>query len=97
LALAQSGTSVFAAGLTFSGPADQNSQIASTAEPPGCQTPDCTYPVSDALINLVVPPYTFNDPCTALTYAGTYTRSIPSTSSRTSQHSARRRGSRCRC
>ena len=31
LALAQSGTSVFAAGLTFSGPADQNAQIASTA------------------------------------------------------------------
>jgi predicted alpha/beta-fold hydrolase len=72
LALAQTGTAVFAAGLTFSGPADQNSQIASTAEPPGCATPNCTYPVTGALINLVVPPYTFNDPCTALTYAGTY-------------------------
>ena len=72
LALAQTGTTVFAAGLTFSGPADQNAQIYSTAEPAGCETPNCSYPVTGALINLVVPPYTFIDPCTALPYAGTY-------------------------
>src|SRR6188474_721665 len=33
---------VFRAGLTFSGPADQNTQIYSTAAPPGCSTPLCT-------------------------------------------------------
>ena len=72
LALAQTGTTVFDAGLTFSGPADQNAQIYSTAVPADCETPNCSYPVTGALINLVVPPYTFNDPCTALAYAGTY-------------------------
>jgi predicted alpha/beta-fold hydrolase len=72
LALAQTGTTVFAAGLTFSGPADQNAQISSTAEPAGCETPNCSYPVTGALITLVVPPYTFSDPCVVLTYAATY-------------------------
>jgi len=72
LALAQTGTLVFDAGLTFSGPADQNAQIYSTAVPAGCQTPDCSYPATGALITLVVPPYTFTDPCGALVYAGTY-------------------------
>jgi dienelactone hydrolase len=61
---------VFAAGLTFSGPADQNSQIDSTAEPPGCTT-DCTYPATDALVSLVVPPYTYTDPCSVLADAAT--------------------------
>jgi predicted alpha/beta-fold hydrolase len=72
LALAQTGNSVFAAGLTFSGPADQDTQVYSTAVPPDCQTPDCTYPATDALITLVVPPYSYTDPCTPLDYAGTY-------------------------
>jgi predicted alpha/beta-fold hydrolase len=54
---------VFDAGLTFSAPADQNTQIYSTAQPPNCFTPACTYPASGALIQLVVPPYTYNDPC----------------------------------
>ncbi len=72
LALAQSGASVFAAGLTFSGPADQDTQIYSTASPPGCETPACTYPVTDALVALVVPPYNYDDPCAVLGYAGSY-------------------------
>ena len=72
LALAQTGTTVFDAALTFSGPADQNAQIYSTAEPPGCQTPNCSYPATGALILLVVPPYSFSDPCSVLAYAGTY-------------------------
>jgi predicted alpha/beta-fold hydrolase len=72
LALAQTGTTVFDAGLTFSGPADQNAQIASTAVPAGCETPNCSYPSTGALVLLVVPPYTFSDPCSALAYAGTY-------------------------
>jgi predicted alpha/beta-fold hydrolase len=72
LALAQSQGSVFAAGLTFSGPADQDTQIYSTAVPSNCQTPDCTYPATDALIALVVPPYNYGDPCTVLDYAGSY-------------------------
>lgn len=55
LALAQDSTHVFRAGLTFSAPADQDTQIYSTAEPPGCQTPACTYPATDALVSLVVP------------------------------------------
>mgnify|MGYP003693853397 CR=1 FL=1 len=49
---------VFSAGLQWSGPADQNTQIYSTAVPPACQTPACTRPATDALIAVVVPPYT---------------------------------------
>ncbi|HEV8437480.1 MAG TPA: hypothetical protein VGT40_05250 [Methylomirabilota bacterium] len=60
------GHAVFSAGLQFSAPADQNTQIYSTAEPPGCQSPFCTYPATDALIALVVPPYTNTDICTLL-------------------------------
>lgn len=69
LAMAQDTTHVFAAGLTFSGPADQDTQIYSTAQPPGCQTPACTYPASDALVALVVPNQT--TVCGALSAAGT--------------------------
>jgi hypothetical protein len=39
---------VFSAGITFSGPADQNAQIYSTAAQPGCAPPNCTYPATDA-------------------------------------------------
>ena len=60
------GRRVFAAGLTFSGPADQNAQIYSTAAPPFC-----TYPATQALALLVVPPYSTGDPCKILTTAGT--------------------------
>ena len=63
---------VFSAGLQWSGPADQNTQIYSTAVPPACQTPACTYPATDALITLVVPPYTYTDVCQALADAATY-------------------------
>ena len=72
LALAQTGTTVFDAGLTFSGPADQNAQIYSTAVPAECETPNCSYPATGALVQLVVPPYTFSDPCSVLEYAGAY-------------------------
>ena len=48
---------VFAAGLQFSGPADQDTQIYSTAVPAGCASPVCTYPSTDALVALVVPPF----------------------------------------
>jgi predicted alpha/beta-fold hydrolase len=72
LAMAGAGGRVFAAGLTFSGPADQNTQIYSTASPPDCQTPLCAYPVTDALVTLVVPPYSYTDVCAALTDAGKY-------------------------
>ena len=65
------GHRVFAAGLAFSGPADQNAQIYSTAAPPFCQTPFCTYPATQALALLVVPPYSTGDPCRILTTAGT--------------------------
>ena len=61
---------VFAAGLQFSGPADQDTQIYSTAVPAGCASPVCTYPSTDALVTLVVPPYDM-DVCTALTSAAT--------------------------
>jgi dienelactone hydrolase len=71
LALALDSGRVFKAGLQFSGPADQNTQIYSTAVPAGCQTPFCTYPVTDALVQLVVPPYTNPDVCVALARAGT--------------------------
>lgn len=64
LAMAQS--SIFDAGLTFSGPADQNTQIYSGVVPPGCQGSSCSYPVTDALVALVVPPNTYSDPCTVL-------------------------------
>jgi pimeloyl-ACP methyl ester carboxylesterase len=63
---AQARTPVFTAGLQFSGPADQDTQIYSTAVPSGCSTPFCTYPATDALVQLVVPPYTQADVCTVL-------------------------------
>jgi predicted alpha/beta-fold hydrolase len=72
LAMAQPGGDVFKAGLTFSAPADQDTQIYSTAVPPNCQTPLCTYPATDALVQLVVPPFTYNDPCAVLDDAATH-------------------------
>jgi dienelactone hydrolase len=58
LALAQDASHVFAAGLTFSAPADQNTQIS-------------TNPVAtDALVALVTPHE--SSACGALTHAGTY-------------------------
>ncbi len=65
LALALDQGHVFSAGLQFSGPADQDTQIYSTAVPAGCASPFCTYPATDALVALVVPPYDM-DVCTAL-------------------------------
>ena len=70
---------VFEGGLNFSGPADQNSQIWSTAEPPGCQTPFCTFPVTGALLVLVVPPSDTTNPCTVLSRAATRYRTDPYT------------------
>jgi dienelactone hydrolase len=67
---AQARRHVFAAGLTFSGPADQDTQIYSTAVPAGCQTPLCTYPATDALVALVTPHET--SACTALSHAAAY-------------------------
>jgi dienelactone hydrolase len=72
LALALDAGRVFKAGIQFSGPADQDTQIYSTAVPANCQTPICTYPVTDSLVNLVVPPYDNGDVCVALSRAGTY-------------------------
>jgi dienelactone hydrolase len=69
LALALDRGHVFAAGLQFSGPADQDTQIYSTAVPPGCRTPLCTYPATDGLVTLVVPPYDMGA-CSALASAG---------------------------
>jgi hypothetical protein len=71
LALALDGGKVFKAGIQFSGPADQNTQVYSTAVPAGCATPLCTYPVTDALVQLVVPPYDNANVCTALDRAAT--------------------------
>src|SRR3954471_3985121 len=50
LALALDGGRVFKTGIQFSGPADQDTQVYSTAVPAGCQTPLCTYPTTDALV-----------------------------------------------
>ena len=69
---AQSSAPVFKAGLTFSAPADQDTQIYSTAVPAGCATPLCTYPATDALVELVVPPYSNADVCSVLGKAATY-------------------------
>ncbi len=66
LALANDTKGLFSAGLTFSAPADQSTQIYSTAEPQGCVPPACTYPASSALIAPVVPPYDYTDPCAVL-------------------------------
>ena len=65
------GQRVFSSGLAFSGPADQNAQVYSTAAPPFCQTPFCTYPATQALVILVVPPYSTSDPCRVLANAST--------------------------
>jgi predicted alpha/beta-fold hydrolase len=75
--LAMSQSDLFKAGLTFSAPADQDTQIYSTAFPPNCQTPACTYPATDALIQLVVPPFTYNDPCAVLDDAATLYGTTP--------------------
>lgn len=68
LAMAQA-PGLYDAGLTFSGPATQDTQIYSTAVPKDCTTPACTYPVTDALVAAVVPPYDDADVCTALSDA----------------------------
>ena len=65
----QTRSHVFSAALTFSGPADQDTQVYSTAVPAGCATPLCTFPASDALTALVVPQQT--SVCGALTAAAT--------------------------
>lgn len=65
LAMAQA-PGLYDAGLTFSGPATQDTQIYSTAVPKGCTTPACSYPVTDALVAAVVPPYDDANVCTAL-------------------------------
>ena len=62
---------VFSSGLAFSGPADQNAQVYSSAAPPFCQTPFCTYPVTQALVLLVVPPTPTSDPGKVLANAAT--------------------------
>src|SRR3954469_8979300 len=77
LALALDRKHVFAAGLNFSGPADQATQVDSTAVPAGCATPTCTYPATDALTALVVPPYDYTDACTVLNDAATYYATDP--------------------
>ena len=69
LALALDGGRVFKSGIQFSGPADQDTQIYSTAVPAACDTPLCTYPATDALVQLVVPPYDNADVCVALSRA----------------------------
>jgi len=71
LALALDAGQIFKAGIQFSGPADQDTQIYSTAVPAGCQTPACTYPATDALVQLVVPPNDNADVCVALSRAAT--------------------------
>ncbi|HZU77211.1 MAG TPA: hypothetical protein VFA70_10635 [Dehalococcoidia bacterium] len=78
LAVSQDTHHVFSAALTFSGPADQDTQIYSTAVPPNCQTPSCTYPVTDALISVVVEPAgMFYDPCTVLSDAASLYKTTP--------------------
>ena len=66
LAVSHDTNHVFSAALTFSAPADQDTQVYSTAVPSNCQSPNCTYPATDALVTLVVPPYTQGDPCVIL-------------------------------
>ena len=69
LALAADAGRTFGAGLTFSAPADQDTQIYSTAAPPNCKSPACAYPATDALVSLVVPHEA--EVCTALSDAAT--------------------------
>lgn len=64
--LAMARSHVFAAGITFSGPADQDTQQYSTAAPPNCSSPNCSYPATDALVAAVVPPYTYTNTCDVL-------------------------------
>ncbi len=98
LALALDAGKLFKAGIQFSGPADQDTQIYSTAVPAGCATPLCTYPATGALVQLVVPPYDNADVCVALQRARDAVRhGRLRRSSRTRPRSTRSRGSRCRC
>jgi len=77
LALAQDSSGVFSAGLTFSAPADQATQVYSTAEPAGCDPATCTYPATSALVTLVVPPYDYTDPCAVLADAAALYKTTP--------------------
>ncbi|HEV3312860.1 MAG TPA: hypothetical protein VG815_20305 [Chloroflexota bacterium] len=73
LAMSMDRKHVFSAGITFSGPADQDTQIYSTASPPSCASPLCTFPATDALIAVVVPPYgSYSNPCQVLDDAAAY-------------------------
>lgn len=63
---------LYSAGLTFSAPATQDTQIYSTAVPEDCTTPACTYPTTDGLVEAVVPPYDQPSVCTTLSYAATW-------------------------
>lgn len=74
LAVSRDTTHVFDAAITFSAPADQDTQVYSTAVPKNCSTmapPGCSYPVTDALVLAVVPPYNTADPCAVLSAAAT--------------------------
>lgn len=66
LAVSRDSAHVFRAALTFSAPADQDTQVYGTAAPPNCSTPACTYPATEALVAVVVPPYITGDPCAVL-------------------------------
>ncbi len=83
LALGNDAGGVFSAGLTFSPPADQNAQVYSTAVPPDCQPPGCSYPATDSLVALVVPPYgsggKYDDPCQVLNDAAARYQTTPPT------------------
>jgi dienelactone hydrolase len=63
---------LYQAGLTFSGPSTQDTQVYSTAVPSNCTTPACTYPATDGLVAAVVPPYDDASVCTALSYAASW-------------------------
>ena len=96
LALALDGGRVFKSGIQFSGPADQDTQIYSTRGSGRCQTPLCTYPATDALVQLVVPPYDNADVCVALDRAAAST--APTASDPLARDGVPRadRASRCR-
>lgn len=66
LAMAADDRHTFSAGLTFSAPADQDTQIYSGRQPSNCSGTGCSYPVTDALVAAVVPPYDNADVCSVL-------------------------------
>jgi len=97
LALALDAGRMFKAAIQFSGPADQDTQIYSTAVPAGCATPLCTYPLPTRSCSSSCHRTTTLMSASRCSGPGRSTARTASASSRTRRRTTRNRRRRCRC